>query len=146
MSGLRPATRSDIAGMHRVRLSVRENRLTTTVIEEADYIPAIESTGRGWVVESDGEIAGFAIANGETGSIWALFVEPDHEGRGFGTGLHEAAVVWLWSRGFDKIWLTTEPGTRAQGFYEAQGWTQTGFSEDGEILFERVRPACSRSR
>ena len=140
MSDLRPATRSDIAGMHRVRLSVRENRLTTTVIDEADYIPAIESTGRGWVIELDGEVAGFAIANGENGSIWALFVEPDHEGRGYGKRLHEAAVAWLWSRGFDRIWLTTEPGTRAEGFYEAVGWTRAGTTRDGEILFERVCP------
>lgn len=140
MSRLRPATREDVSGMHRVRLAVLENRLTTTVIDEADYIPAIESTGRGWVVECDDGIIGFAIANGETGSIWALFVEPSHEGRGHGKRLHDTAVTWLWSRGLEKIWLNTEPGTRAQGFYRSLGWTQVGATEDGEVLFERLRP------
>ncbi len=47
MAELRQATRADIPGMHRVRLAVRENRLTSAAITEADYIPAIEVTGRG---------------------------------------------------------------------------------------------------
>lgn len=29
---------------------------------------------------------------------------------------------WLWSQGLDRMWLTTEPGTRARSFYEAAGW------------------------
>lgn len=48
--------------MHRVRLAVRENRLTSRITEE-DYIPAIEETGRGWVVEVDGGVVGFAVGN-----------------------------------------------------------------------------------
>ena len=79
MATLRQARREDIAGMHRVRMSVRENRLRTSVITEAHYIPAIEAIGRGWVVEIGGKIVGFAIGNGETGNIWALFVDPEHE-------------------------------------------------------------------
>lgn len=47
---LRRAERADIPAMHRVRLSVIENRLASIVTED-DYIPAIEETGRGWVVE-----------------------------------------------------------------------------------------------
>ena len=43
---LRQARREDIPAMHRVRLSVQENRLASVVTEE-DYIPAIEETGRG---------------------------------------------------------------------------------------------------
>ncbi len=137
---LRQATRQDISGMHRVRLSVHENKLTTTVITEADYLPAIEMTGRGWVVDMSGEVVAFAIGKRDTGSIWALFVDPSHEGQGYGTQLLESAVNWLWSQGFDRLWLTTEPGTRAQGFYESLGWERAGYNTYGEIRFELVRP------
>jgi len=73
---LRQALRSDIPGMHRVRRAVRENPLTSDVIREEHYIPAIESSGRGWVVEEAGEVRAFAVGNGQTGNIWALFVDP----------------------------------------------------------------------
>jgi GNAT superfamily N-acetyltransferase len=136
---LRPAQRADVGQIQRVRHSVRENRLTSSVIADAAVIDAIERTGRGWVVEIDGRIVGFAIGNAESGNIWALFVEPGHEGRGYGRRLHDAMVAWLWSRGLQRLWLSTEAGTRAQRFYEAAGWSNAGRLPSGEILFERVR-------
>jgi GNAT superfamily N-acetyltransferase len=125
--------------MHRVRLAVRENRLTTAAITEADYVPAITTTGRGWVVECDGEIVAFAVGNRDSGNVWALFVHPDHEARGYGRQLHDALLDWLWSQGLNKLWLTTEPGTRAQGFYETRGWRRAGQNQRGEIRFELTR-------
>ena len=83
----RQATRRDIPGMHAVRVAVHENRLMTLAITEEHYIPAIESTGRGWVIENHGVVVAFAVGNSETGNIWALFVHPDHEGRGYGRAL-----------------------------------------------------------
>jgi hypothetical protein len=53
---LRQATRADIPAMQRVRLSVRENRSTRTIIAGADYLAAIETTGRGWVIESEAAV------------------------------------------------------------------------------------------
>lgn len=79
-------------GMHRVRMAARENRLTSTVITEESYVPAIEDTGRGWVVEDQASVIAFAIGNALTGNIWALFVDPEHEGRGHGRRLHDAMV------------------------------------------------------
>jgi len=70
--------------MHRVRLSVHENRLVFSVISESDYREHLEKLGRGWVVEIEREIIGFAIANATNGSVWALFIHPDHERRGYG--------------------------------------------------------------
>jgi GNAT superfamily N-acetyltransferase len=55
-------------------------------------------------------------------NIWALFVDPEHERRGYGRMLHDTMTDWLRSRGVERLWLTTEPGTRAQKFYEAAGW------------------------
>jgi len=133
---------ADIGGMHRVRLAVRENRLTSTAITEADYVPAITDSGRGWVIEADGTIVAFAAGNRETGNIWALFVHPDHEARGYGRRLHDALLDWLWSQGLNNLWLTTEPGTRAQGFYESMGWRRTGRNQRGELRFELNREAA----
>jgi glutathione S-transferase len=136
---LRQAQRGDIPGMHRVRLAVRENRLVSGVTP-ADCVPAIEETGRGWVVEDDGTIVGFAVGNASDGNIWALFVDPAHEGRGHGRRLHDAMVEWLFSRGLQRLWLSTEPGTRAQAFYEVAGWTHMGMLGNGEARYERSRP------
>ena len=132
----RPAQRGDISGMHRVRMSVQENRLVSMQLTEADYIDAIESRGRGWVVEVDGTIVAFAIGDTSNASIWALFVEPGFEGRGFGRRLHDEMVNWLWSQGHERLWLTTDPGTRAQRFYEAAGWRMVGSGTHGEIRLE----------
>ena len=137
---LRQATRADIPGMHRVRLAVRENRLTSTVISEADYLPAISLPGRGWVVASGPEIIAFAVGNAATGNIWALFVDPAHERQGHGRALHDAMLAWLWSQGCDRLWLTTGPDTRAAHFYEAAGWRFSGSSESGERRYEFLRP------
>ncbi len=126
--------------MHRVRLAVRENRLTSSVISEDSYVPEIESTGRGWVGEVDGKIVGFAVGNRTKGSIWALFIDPDYEGRGLGRRLHDTIIDWLWSQGLKQLSLTTDRGTRAQHFYEAAGWLCSEQSKDGELRFERTAP------
>ena len=136
---LRIALASDIPAIQRVRASVKENRLVSTVITDEDVRTAIEETGRGWVVEVDGEVAAFAIGNVTNGNIWALFVRPEHEGRGHGRQLHNTMVSWLWDAGLQRLWLTTEPGTRAQRFYEAAGWQQTGESAGGERRYELQR-------
>ena len=121
-------------------MSVRENRLVTTVITEADTREAIEETGRGWVVEAEGQVVAFAVGNRTTGNIWALFVDPDHEGRGHGRRLHDEMLRWLWDQGLDALWLTTEPGTRAERFYERAGWRRCGLTETGEVRFEQRKP------
>jgi GNAT superfamily N-acetyltransferase len=136
---MRPARREDVAAMHRIRHAVRENRLRSGAITEADYLPEIEETGRGWVAEDGGEVVGFAVGNAKTGNIWALFVHPDHERRGHGRRLHDVMVGWLFSRGVERLWLSTDPGTRAQRFYEAAGWSFAGMLPDGEARYELRR-------
>lgn len=137
---LRRATQVDIPAMQRVRLAVRENILSDpTRITAADCLAALEELGRTWVVELDGEIAGFATGY-KNGSIWALFVHPDYEGRGYGKALHAAMVSWLWSLGHTRLWLTTEPGTRAEHFYVAQGWRPCGLVPGGELRLELSGP------
>lgn len=144
---MRPARASDIAAIQAVRASVKENRLTSTVISAEDVRTAIEDTGCGWVVEEHDMVVGFAVGNVRTGNIWALFVHPDYEGRGHGRRLHDTVVRRLFDLGLERLWLTTEPGTRAQRFYEAAGWQLTGTTAQGELKYElpRSQPLKDRS-
>lgn len=137
---IRQAVASDVAGMHRVRMSVMENRLVSRQLSEQDYLVEIEVTGRGWVIESEGNILAFAVGNAANGSIWALFVEPGHEGKGYGRRLHETMVDWLWEQGLDRLWLTTDSGTRASRFYENAGWRRMGENTAGELRYELRKP------
>jgi GNAT superfamily N-acetyltransferase len=137
---VRQATKKDIPGMQRVRLAVRENVLSDpSRITEADYLAALEELGRTWVVEADGQIAAFATGY-KDGNIWALFVHPDHEGRGHANALHAVMVDWLWSLGLTRLMLTTCPGTRAERFYIARGWQPRGMAPNGDLRLELVRP------
>jgi GNAT superfamily N-acetyltransferase len=121
-------------------MSVQENRLTSVVLSERDYIAAVEETGCGWVIELQGTIVAFAVADSVSGSIWALFVEPGHERKGYGRQLHDVMVAWLWESGHHRLRLATEPGTRAERFYLEAGWSRVGAVPGGEIRFELERP------
>jgi GNAT superfamily N-acetyltransferase len=137
---LRLANRADIPGMHRVRLAVRENSLSNPDrITESDYIAAMEVLGRTWVIEDGDAVVAFASGY-YSGSVWALFVHPDHEGRGHGRALHAVMVDWMRSQGHAYLWLTTGPGTRAERFYLAQGWQPRGIVSGGELRLELPAP------
>lgn len=138
---VRQANSRDIAGMHRVRLAVRENRLASP-ISEVDYVPQIEPPGRGWVVEVNGAVAGFAVANARTGNLWALFVDPRFERQGIGRALHDAMLPWFFSQGIERAWLTTQGGTRAERFYRSAGWRHASTLPTGELLMELSKPGA----
>ncbi len=123
--------------MWEVRYAVRENTLTPGRISDEDVRSEIEDVGRGWIIEEDGRIVGFAVGNAQTGNIWALFVRPESEGRGYGTRLHDAMLGWLCTQPIPLLWLTTDAESRACGFYERNGWLRAGTTESGEMRFER---------
>jgi GNAT superfamily N-acetyltransferase len=109
---LRQAAVSDLPDLCRVRYAVSENHLSSLAIPDDQVIEALETTGRGWVIELDGVIVAFAIGDALTGSIGALFVDPQHRGHGYGRRLYDTVVDWLWSQGHDRIWLgMEEPAT-----------------------------------
>jgi GNAT superfamily N-acetyltransferase len=102
---------------------VHENRLSDpNRIGLDDYREMLERDGKGWVIEADGRIVAFGIADRTRRNIWALFVQPGYEGRGFGRRLLTTMREWLCDEGCDVIWLTTDPGTRAERFYRKAGW------------------------
>jgi GNAT superfamily N-acetyltransferase len=123
--------------MHKVRMSVNENRLSDPArIGFEDYRALLDGAGRGWVFEIEGAIVGFAVGDHGRRNIWALFVAPGYERRGIGRALHERMVRWLFEQGRDPLWLTTEPGSRAERFYRAAGWEARGEAPGGEMRFE----------
>jgi len=132
----RHAETRDIGAMFAVRMSVKENILVniSLVTDEIceDYI---NRRGKGWVCEIDGNITGFAIADLEDNSVWALFVRPEYEGRGIGKQLHDLMLKWYFETERNTIWLTTAADTRAASFYKAAGWEEKG-TQHGEIRFE----------
>ncbi len=139
-ANLRAATRHDVPALQRIRHAVRENRLTSRSISDAEVTEAIEQTGRGWLIETNGYAVAFAIGNRVDGSVWALFVDPNYEGRGYGRQLHDAMLAWFSTTGHARLWLTTEPHTRAEHFYRAAGWEDCGLQPNGERRFERHCP------
>ena len=92
--------------------------------------------GNMWVWDEDGALLGISAANGDTGWIWALFVRPEHEGRGIGRALFTAACDALIAAGFRALRLSTDPDTRAARFYRAAGWREAGRTPEGELIFE----------
>ena len=108
--------------MHRVRLDVRETRLSDpNKITEASYPPYVEANSA-WVAELDGSIVGFALIDGADRRVEALFVAPSAEGLGAGQALHASMLDWARARGIKELWLTTSKGTRAERFYRRAGW------------------------
>lgn len=126
--------------MHRVRMSVLENRLRNpAAVQLSDYEAILERGGRGWVAELEGRIVGLAIADLARSNVWAFFVDPRAEGRGIGRQLHDTMMNWMFSSGVDYVWLSTEAGTRAERFYRAAHWRYAGPELSGEMRFEMTR-------
>ena len=132
----REAELGDYAAISAVRLAVTENRLSDpSKVTHADYIEYLTETGKGWVAEDAGRIAGFSIVN-RSGLIWALFLQPGYEGRGIGKDLLARCLEWLKHIGVPRAFLDTDAGTRAELFYRRQGWrevSRNGTKLDFEI-------------
>jgi GNAT superfamily N-acetyltransferase len=136
MSGhIRRARLDERDRISEIRFAVKENQLgDPSRVTDADYVWFTDNPGI-WVWEEDGEILGFSAADTRDGTIWALFIDPCHEGRGIGRALFKAACDVLRQAGHRTALLTTDPGTRADRFYQAAGWTALGTSISGELIF-----------
>ena len=138
---IRPATAADIPAMHRIRLEVRENRLSPgSAVTEPSYLPFLDATV---VAEAGGTVVGFAALDIARSSIWALFVGSTAEGRGIGRALHRGLLDLAAAHGLERLSLTTAPGTRAAQFYQRAGWQPAGLAAGDELLFERALAAAS---
>jgi GNAT superfamily N-acetyltransferase len=125
--------------MERVRRANIKDPHAITRVSRNAYRLLLEMNGRGWVIESKGEILAFVICNRKNANIWALYVDPAHHAKGMGYCLLQKAVDWLWSEGLNLLWLMTDGNGNASGFYERCGWNKTGVCGDGQAIFELQR-------
>ncbi|MBY6187300.1 GNAT family N-acetyltransferase [Marinobacter hydrocarbonoclasticus] len=138
---IRPATIEDIPELSRIRLAVVENVLSDpSRITQEMYESYLTDRGRGWVALCGDTPAGFVVADGLDESIWALFIDPPFEGQGLGSALMARATDWLFANGARVITLSTEVGTRAERFYQAQGWQPGAVDVRGERHFTLAAP------
>ena len=132
---IRLAGIADVRAMHRLRNSVRENRLSDPQrISEASYLPFV-AAGSSWIAETDTCILGFGIIDANKANVWALFVDAGAEGRGVGQALLSQIIKWSRAKGLGQLSLSTGIGKRAVQFYERAGWKKAGTTVDGEVLY-----------
>jgi GNAT superfamily N-acetyltransferase len=134
---IREAKIEDITEIQLVRNSVKENVLSNpNLVTDKDCEEFLTIRGKGWVCEVDGKIQGFAIADLKESNIWALFLHPDYEKMGIGTKLQNQMLEWYFQQGKEKVWLGTEPKSRAESFYRKSGWKEVGMHGKNEVKFE----------
>ena len=132
----REAQLTDIPQMSAIRLAVKENVLSNpALVTQKDYEEYLTLRGKGWVCEIDGCVVGFAIGDLVKNNVWALFIHPDHEGKGIGKTLLSLLLTWYFAQTNETIWLSTAPNSRAAAFYRRFGWAETGITKTGEIRF-----------
>jgi len=135
--GIRRAIQGDVARIMEIRHSVRENRLSDpNLVTGKDCAEFIERSEI-WVYEEDGIVQAFAAGDIRDGWIWALFVDPEYEGRGIGKALLSIACETLRNAGYTVANLSTAAGTRAERFYMENGWTLVSNNRRGEVLFNK---------
>jgi GNAT superfamily N-acetyltransferase len=135
---LRRATTADIPRISEIRDSVRENRLSDPSLVTPQDIAWFLENGPIWVwEEANGTIAVFSAGDRRDGWVWALFVAPGYEGKGIGRALLKSTCDTLRAAGYSAATLSTQPGTRAERHYRADGWTATGRNAKGEIVFQK---------
>ncbi|MCH9648249.1 MAG: GNAT family N-acetyltransferase [Deltaproteobacteria bacterium] len=139
---IRTMNAEDVAEVLEVRTSTIENAMTMEALEaygitEDSVIEGMKSHTRGWVCEINARIVGFSMASRTNGEVLVLAILPSVEGRGIGARLLGEARDWLFSVGYDEIWLKTtpDPSLRAYGFYLHQGWKPSGTIEDEDEVF-----------
>ncbi len=133
---IRIAGRADLPRITEIRMAVKENVLSRPEKITATVERLIDREGF-WVFEEAGAILGFSSADPGDGSIFALFIDPAHEGRGVGQALLAAACASLAKDGHAVAQLTTGTGTRAERFYRLNGWTEVGRTDDGQLIFQK---------
>lgn len=133
----REAKIEDIKQIQIVRNAVKENTLSNpNLVTDRDCEEFLFERGKGWVCEIDNKVIGFAIADLKDDNIWALFLDPEFEGRGIGSKLQKMMLDWYFGTGKENVWLGTAPGTRAEIFYGKTGWIRNGMNGSKEVKFE----------
>jgi GNAT superfamily N-acetyltransferase len=144
---IRLATPRDVETLFDVRTSVTQNHqsreeLAGIGITPSSIVEMLNTCCRAWIAEEEGQALAFSMADAEQGTVFAMFVRPDHERRGLGRQLMNQAEDWLFDSGWEEIWLLTgsDPGLRAVGFYHYLCWMPVGQQADGQTKYVKRRP------
>ncbi len=144
---LRPAEPGDASAVARVH--VRSWQVAYRGLMSQDYLDQLRSEDRAAIYDfatadpakphtivavKDDSILGFATTMPARdkdvagyGELAALYVDPDHWGRGIGVALVQAARAHLIKAGFRKAMLWVLAGnTRADRFYQTDQWLPDG--------------------
>ena len=141
---IRLAEPADVAALFYVRTSVRENhisreRLAELGITDTSISEMISASPCAWVAVLGDEIVGFSMIDVTDASLFAAFVLPLLEGKGFGTQLVLVAEGELFQH-HSEIWLETDKDSRAAGFYKHLGWSNEREAKGNQIRLTKTRP------
>jgi ribosomal protein S18 acetylase RimI-like enzyme len=71
--------------------------------------------------------------DGHRGWVYYVAVDPDHQKKGFGRAIMDAAEVWLRQAGIEKLQLLVRPGNEpVKAFYES-----IGYGEQPRLIFAK---------
>lgn len=129
----RRAGPADIPQLYGIASKARENRQFETPESFEEAIRPFLESGLCWVLSLGSAPAGFAAVDARQGSLEMLYVDPAFEGRTIGRALMRRALDDLVRLGHRTASLVTARDTRAERFYRAQGWTETGEAGRGSI-------------
>lgn len=135
----RPATESELAALWSLRTrAVRigcaahyppEVIATWAAAPPPASMPLLLRAGGGIVAEEEGKMLGYALLDGDTGEVDAVFVEPALQGHGIGQGLLATLEAMARVQGLDTMFLSAS--LNAVPFYRRAGF---------RVLRERLYP------
>jgi GNAT superfamily N-acetyltransferase len=139
----------DAAALIELRSRTRENAISADALGKMGITTEslgakLRSTHRGWLCETEGRLAGFAMGDSSSGELWVIAVAPEFEGHGIGSRLLASVEQWLWSCGWDALWLWTDvdESRRAFAFYLHHGWLK-GEVRNGAHYLRKKKPSHS---
>jgi ribosomal protein S18 acetylase RimI-like enzyme len=115
-------------------------RRQVLVADVGDHVVGFASVGPYRIQDSD---AASAVLDGE---LFAIYLDPHQQRRGFGRALWRASAAFLHAAGFDALRLWCIVGNEAEGFYRAMGALQVGtkaFEAHGTPLLENCYRAAT---
>lgn len=121
---IRVAAHDDVPELMRIRSAVRENVLADRAKVPASAYYDLLSRARIWLWDEDG-VRGFCAADPSNGTVWALFVDPRHEGLGIGRQLLAMGSRDVWEAGLGggaaihRGWITCRTVLRPRGLADA---------------------------
>jgi len=145
---VRPAAVADVQTLFDIRTSVTQNHLSREQMAQlgidADVLAAMLAAAPcAWLAEVEGQPVAFSMVDLDDACLFAVFVKPGFEGQGLGTAVLRPAEQALFAR-HARIWLGTDghADVRANGFYRRHGWDVVAALDDGDLRYEKARPAA----